>query len=106
MPPAWDAPEIAAHSRALGHVPVIDHKTRRGEKSTVEAEARAKRTAGYVLAEDVRYKQRSSAERVNGNLKDNCGGNHVRVRGAAKVFCHLMFGIVVITVEQLMRLVQ
>jgi hypothetical protein len=30
----------------------------------------------------------------------------VRVRGAAKVFCHLMLGIVVITVEQLMRLVQ
>ena len=29
-----------------------------------------------------------------------------RVRGAAKVFCHLMLGIVVITVEQLMRLVQ
>jgi acetylglutamate kinase len=69
------------------------------------AEARAKRAAGYQLAEDVRYRQRSSAERVNGNLKDNCGGNHVRVRSAAKVFSHLMLGIVVITVEQLMRLV-
>jgi hypothetical protein len=61
--------------------------------------------AGYELAEDVRYNQRSSAERVNGNLKDNCGGNHVRVRGAPKVFCHLMFGILVVTVEQMMRLV-
>jgi hypothetical protein len=29
----------------------------------------------------------------------------VRVRGAAKVFCHLMFGIVILTVEQLMRLI-
>ena len=64
-----------------------------------------KRSAGYEPAEDVRYNQRSSAERVNSNLKDNCGGNHVRVRGAAKVFCHLMLGVVVITVEQLMRLV-
>jgi hypothetical protein len=53
----------------------------------------------------VRYRQRSSAERVNANLKDNCGGNHMRVRGGAKVFSHLMLGIVVITVEQLMRLV-
>jgi hypothetical protein len=53
----------------------------------------------------VRYNQRSSAERVYGNLKDNCGGNHVRVRGAPKVFCHLMFGILVVTVEQMMRLV-
>lgn len=53
----------------------------------------------------MRYSQRSSAERVNSNLKDNCGGNHVRVRGAAKVLCHLMFAILVVTVEQLMRLV-
>ena len=53
----------------------------------------------------MRYKQRSSAERVNSNLKDNRGGTSVRVRGAAKVFCHLMFSIVVLTVEQLMRLI-
>ena len=105
MDSAYDAPEIRAKSIALGHVPIIDHHTRRGEKSALEAEARAKRHAGYELAEDVRYNQRSSAERVNGNLKDNSGGNHVRVRGAAKVLCHLMFGILVVTVEQLMRLV-
>jgi hypothetical protein len=78
---------------------------RRGGKAQAEAEARAKRFAGYELAEDIRYNQRSAAERVNGNLKDNCGGNHVRVRGAPKVFCHLMFGILVVTVEQIMRLV-
>ena len=105
MDSAYDVPEIRAKSMALGHVPIIDHHTRRGEKTAIEAEARAKRRAGYELAEDVRYNQRSSAERVNGNLKDNCGGSHVRVRGAAKVLCHLMFGILVVTVEQLMRLV-
>ena len=105
MDSAYDVQEIRDKSRALGHVPIIDRKTRRGEKTAVVAEARAKRKAGYELAEDVRYNQRSSAERVNGNLKDNCGGNHVRVRGAAKVFCHLMFGILVVTVEQIMRLV-
>jgi len=105
MDSAYDVQEIRDKSRALGHVPIIDHKTRRGEKAAIEAEARARRRAGYELAEDVRYSQRSSAERVNSNLKDNCGGNHVRVRGAAKVFCHLMFAILVVTVEQLMRLV-
>ena len=105
MDSAYDVPEIRAKSVALGHVPIIDHKTRRGEKTVIETEARAKRKAGYELAEDVRYNQRSSAERVNSNLKDNCGGNFVRVRGAPKVLCHLMFGILVITVEQLMRLV-
>lgn len=105
MDSAFDVPEIAAKSRELGHVPIIDQKTRRGEKSAIEVEAKAKRKAGYRLAEDVRYNQRSSAERVNSNLKDNCGGSFVRVRGAAKVFSHLMFGIIVVTVEQLMRLV-
>ena len=29
----------------------------------------------------------------------------LRVRGHAKVLCHLMFGIVALTVDQLMRLV-
>ena len=105
MDSAYDAPEIKEKSRSLGHVPIIDHKTRRGEKAAVEAEARAKRKAGYELAEDARYNQRSSAERVNGNLKDNHGGEFVRVRGAPKVFCHLMFGILAVTVEQMLRLV-
>jgi hypothetical protein len=105
MDSAYDAPEIFENSRAHGHVPIIEANPRRGGKAASEAEARAKRGAGYELAEDRRYNQRSSAERVNGNLKDNCGGAHVRVRGAAKVFCHLMFGILVVTVEQLMRLI-
>jgi len=105
MDSAYDAPEIEETSRALGHVPIIEANPRRGGKAAAEAEARAKRIAGYEPAEDVRYNQRSSAERVNANLEDNHGGNHVRVRGAPKVFCHLMFGIVAVTVEQLMRLI-
>jgi DDE family transposase/transposase-like protein DUF772 len=105
MDSAYDAPEIRENSRSLGHVAIIEVNPRRGGKANAEAEARAKRSAGYQLAEDVRYNQRSSAERVNSNLKDNCGGTSVRVRGPAKVFCHLMFGIVVLTVEQLMRLI-
>jgi hypothetical protein len=104
MDSAYDAPEISAKSRALGHVPIIEPNPRRNGKAQADAEARAKRCAGYELAEHVRYNQRSAAERVNGNLKDNGGGNHVRVRGAPKVFCHLMFGILVVTVEQIMRL--
>ena len=51
-----------------------------------------------------RYKERSSAERVNSNLKDNYGGRHVRVRGSKKVDCHLMFGLVALTASQLFNL--
>ncbi len=43
-------------------------------------------------------------ERVNGRLKDDCGGRHVRVRGHGKVLCHLMFGVLALTVAQLLRL--
>ncbi len=105
MDSAYDAPEIWDKSRALGHVPVIDAKPRRGCKAEAGAEALAKRCAGHQPAEDVRYRERSSAERVNSALKDSYGGRSVRVRGHAKVFCHLMFGILTLTVEQVMRLV-
>ena len=104
MDSAYDAPEIRARSNALGHVPIIDVNPRRGGKVAHEDEARAKRCANYRLAEDLRYNERSAAERVNSSLKDSYGGRSVRVRGHDKVFCHLMFGILALTVEQLMRL--
>ena len=66
---------------------------------------RARRLVGHPLAEDIRYNERSSAERVNGALKDNYGGRFVRVRGPAKVYCRLMFGVLALAAEQLMRLV-
>jgi hypothetical protein len=105
MDAAYDAPEIRAKSRTLGHVPIIDANPRRGGKAEAAAEAKAKKAAGYELAEEIRYNERSSAERVNSTLKDNYGGRAIRVRGHAKVFCHLMFGILALTAEQLMRLV-
>ena len=105
MDSAYDAPEIRAMSRALGHVPIIDINPRTaGYKRQLAAEARARRRAGYRLAEEVRYNQRGAVERVNGRLKDDFGGRNVRVRGHDKVMCHLMFGILALTVDQLMRL--
>ena len=63
MDSAYDAPEIKANSEALGHVSIIDVNPRRGGKVAHEDEARAKRAANYRLAEDLRYNQRSAAER-------------------------------------------
>jgi len=107
MDTAFDVPEIKAKSRELGHVPIIACHPRRipGGKEELEAEAKRRRYAGYKLAEDVRYNERSTVERVNGRCKDEFGGRYVRVRGHAKVFCHLMFGILALTVDQLVRLV-
>ena len=106
MDSAYDAPEIRAHSHALGHVPIIDVNPRSSaRKQALEQERRARRACGLVLSEERRYHERSGVERVNGRLKDEFGGRSVRVRGHAKVLCHLMFGMVALTVDQLMRLV-
>lgn len=49
-----------------------------------------------MTAERARFGERSASERVNGRLKDCFGGRNVRVRGAAKVMCHLMFGVLIV----------
>ena len=106
MDSAYDAPEIRTHSRSLGHVPIIDVNPRTSErKRQLAEEAKGRRRAGYRLAEEVRYNERSAAERVNGRLKDDFGGRTLRVRGHDKVMCHLMFAVLALTVDQLMRLV-
>ncbi len=107
MDAAYDAEEIRQHSRSLGHVPLIDINPRGNTalKEQLEAEARRLKCIGFQLPEDVRYNQRTASERVNGRLKDEFGGRHVRVRGAAKVMCHCMFGMLALTADQLMRLV-
>jgi len=107
MDSAYDGDGIRDYSIGLGHVPIIDINPRADAalKADIEREAKAKNKIKFQTAEDVRYNQRSSAERVNSNLKDNFGGRHVRVRGHAKVYTHLMFGLLSITALQLMRLV-
>ena len=52
-----------------------------------------------------RTKERTNVERVYARLKDEFGGRMIRVRGYAKVMTHLMFGILALTADQLMRLV-
>jgi hypothetical protein len=107
MDSAYDDAAIHRHSRSLGHVPIIDINPRAtaGLKQELAQEAKRQRLVGHRLAEDVRYNERSTAERVNAAIKDHHGGRTVQVRGGAKVMCHLMFGVVSFTALQLMRLV-
>ena len=107
MDAAYDAAEIRAHSESLGHVPIIDVNPRNSAalKRDLQQEAKARRTLGQGYAKDVRYRERSTVERVNGRLKDEFGARQVRVRGHRKVLCHLMFGILALTVDQLLRFV-
>jgi transposase len=53
--------------------------------------------------EQIRFRERTAVERVYGRLKDEFGGQSVRVRGWAKVMAHLMFGILALTADQILR---
>jgi hypothetical protein len=107
MDAAYDVPAIYAHSRSLNHVPLIDKNPRRNKelKEAIAAEAKARKTLNFTEAEDIRFNERSTAERANARLKDEFGASMVRVRGHAKVACHLMFGVLVLAADQLMKLV-
>jgi hypothetical protein len=52
----------------------------------------------------LRYRERTTVERVYSRLKQHFGAESVRVRGWAKVMTHLMFGILALTAEQILRL--
>lgn len=92
MDAAYCSVELREHCRSLGHVPLIDHNRRKGEKQAFEP------------AEAIRYNERTVAERSNARLKDEFGGNTVRVQGGTKVMAHLMFGVLALSADQLMRL--
>jgi len=94
---AYDAREIREFSEANGHVAIIDSNPRRGEP---KPDGKGERFVRIIPAEKVRLRNRSGVERVNGHLHDAHGGRHVRVRGHAKVFLHLLLGLLVIAVEQ------
>ncbi|MHB2009953.1 MAG: transposase [Acidobacteriaceae bacterium] len=107
MDSAYDAQSIHEQIRGLGQIPIIDAHPRRdaAQKAELQAEAKRRKLLNFNDAEDVRYRERTTVERVNARLKDEFGGRTVRVRGNAKVMCHLMFGIVALAADQILRLI-
>lgn len=94
MDSAYDSEIIREHCKSLDHVALIDFN-RRSPKDT----------RGFAPHESERYKERSTAERVNARLKDEFGGRMIRVRGPQKIMAHLGFGLIALTVDQMMRFV-
>jgi hypothetical protein len=92
MDSAYDAKPIYAVSRSLGHVPIIDKNGRRKEVIPLAPQ------------EAVRYRERTVAERFNSRPKEGFGAGNVMVRGALKVRFHLMFGLVALFADQLLKL--
>jgi len=92
MDAAYDAQRINETSRQFGHVPIID-KNPRGKEVMPMAPHEAER-----------YKVRTTAERANGRLKEDLGADNVMVKGHCKVTQHLMFGVLALFADQLIRL--
>lgn len=107
MDSAYYIPGILEHSRSLGHVPIVEVHPRRdkGLKNAMKEEAKARRILNWISPEDLRYNNRSTSERVHSRLKDEFGACKIRVRGNVKVACHLMFGVLALAADQLMKLV-
>jgi len=92
MDAAYDAGQIWEQSRALGHVPIIDRNPRGGA------------VVPMAPHEAQRYNERTASERFNSRLKEAFGGRNVMVRGAGKVMIHLMFGVVALFADQLLKI--
>jgi hypothetical protein len=92
MDRGYESDLIGEHSRKLGHVPLID------------AQARGEHSVPMAPHEARRFRERTTVERVYSRLKQSFGGETVRVRGWAKVMAHLMFGILALTADQILRL--
>ena len=106
MDSAYDVAQIHDHSRKHDRVSIIDTNPRsnNGLKESLARERKAANKAGFVHPIVQRYGERTAVERVNGRLKDEFGARHLRVRGYQKVQTHPMFGVVVLCVDQITRL--
>lgn len=92
MDAGYDSEQIREHSMKLGHVPLIPRQKRGSQPAPVMDDH-----------QQVRFRERTMVERVFSRLKDEFGGHFVRVRGWAKVMAHLMFGILALTADQILR---
>jgi transposase len=101
MDAGYDADEILDHSRSLGHVPIVKAVRRLGKRDGSE-ELRPRRS--FSPAEEERFRERTTVERVNARLKDEFGIREIRVRGHRKIAAHLMFAVLALTADQIMKL--
>ena len=76
----------------LGPVPIIPRQKRGSHQPELAPHEKA------------RYRERTGIERVFSRLKNEYGAATVRVRGWVKVMAHLMFGILALSADQVLRL--
>jgi Transposase domain (DUF772)/Transposase DDE domain len=90
---AYDSKLLNSFTESLGLVPITDKNPRRKKK--IE----------FTCSESIIYNQRTVTERIFGRLKDEFGARYITVKGYHKVMTHLMFGVLCLTVDQIIRLI-
>jgi hypothetical protein len=95
MDSAYDAKAIRQESAKLRHEVLIKPVKRKRKTPTPDIE--------FSDDQKQRFKKRTIVEQLNARLKDEFGARIIYVRGASKIMAHLMFGVVVLTVDQLLR---
>lgn len=104
MDSAYYVPGIIEHSKSLGHVPIIERPAEMGKTEDKRQERLAWDILNWKPADMVRYEKRTVVERSFSRLKGEFGANFVKVRGSAKVCSHLMFGILILAADQLLKI--
>ena len=94
MDSAYDAPQIRQECAQLGHVALIDPNPRRWGVPEDKL---------FDPAMKQRYKERTTAERGNSRLKDEFGLRCLRVRGHAKAHLHIMFAVIALFADQILK---
>jgi hypothetical protein len=102
MDSAYDAVAIREYSHQHGHVAIIAPKAPQNQRTQLPSRRMVPRQLSP--AERIRFRQRTTVERVFSRMKGEFGALNVRVRGPVKVMAHLMFGILALTADQLLRL--
>lgn len=90
MDAGYTGKPIVEAAEALNQVPIIAPK---GYRNTPAIPLNP--------SQNVRFQRRTVVERFFSDLKDNRGGDHIRVRGNAKVHLHHMFGLLAIFAAKL-----
>ena len=91
MDSAYDAPAIRQACRDLGQVGLIEGQRRR------------KDYVPFDPAQAVRFGERTNAERGFSRLKDSFGLCDLRVRGPKKVHLHVMFCVLALFADQMLK---
>ena len=89
----YHSEQIQAYCESPEHVVLIPDVERQNKPAVPMAPAARQR-----------YQMRTRIERLTARLKDKFGGNHIRVRGHRKVTAHLLLGVLMLAVDQGLRL--